>query len=169
MEFKQHVKGVLIAILSATVLLFVVSFFVGDEVRVSKTYVIKAPADSVYSFISNPENFKGIIAGSDDFKISFLKKGIGVQYEGYDSKLHTFRYKTFDNQLGLELIYIREEEEEAVFRYKLNPKENGSLLEYEKVWRIGGNPVTKMLSLGLDEDIEAGMKKDIDKIKKELK
>ena len=61
MEFKQHVKGVLIAVLSATILLFVVSFFVGDEVRVNKSFVVKMEADSLYTFIKNPDNFKNII------------------------------------------------------------------------------------------------------------
>ena len=109
MEFKQHVKGVLIAILSATFLLFVVSFFVGDEVRVNKSFVINHPSDSLFNFMKSPENFKSLVSGTEEVNISFLKKGIGVQYEGFDENLHTFKDKSFDKSQGLELMYFKRE------------------------------------------------------------
>lgn len=168
MEFKQHVKGVLIAICTATVLLFVVSFFVGDEVRVTNSYVINKNADSLFQIIKKPENFKKIIDGSEDFDLVSIKNGIGIQYEGFDSKLHTFKYKSFDKLLGLELSYFKEGEEQAVFKYKLIPKESGTVLEYEKIWKLSGNPLSKLLSIGVDEDIDEGMKKDIKKLKKSI-
>ena len=165
MEIKQHVKGVIIAVLSATVLLFVVSLFVGNEIRVTKTYVINSNCDSVYNFIKTPSNFKNLLSGTDDFQIEFLKNDAGVQYEGFDLNIHTFKYRTFDNIRGLELTYIKEGEEQAVFKYKITHRENASLLEYEKKWRIGSNPLVRIFSLGLDEDVEEGMKKDINKLK----
>lgn len=168
MEFKQHVKGVLIAILSATFLLFVVSFFVGDEVRVNKSFVINHPSDSLFNFMKSPENFKSLVSGTEEVNISFLKKGIGVQYEGFDENLHTFKYKSFDKSQGLELMYFKEGEEQAVFKYRLNSKKSGTLLEFEKVWKISGNPLAKMLSIGVDEDIEEGMKLDIKNLKKAI-
>ncbi len=166
MELKQHLKGVSIAVFSAIVLLFVVSFFVGDEVRVSKTYVVNSNPDSVYSYIKLPSNFKNLLHGTDDFQIELLKNDAGIQYEGFDLNLHTFKYRAFDNILGLELTYIKEGEDQAVFKYKITPKENASILEFEKVWRVGSNPLVKIFSLSLDEDIEEGMKKDILKLKK---
>ncbi len=165
MEIKQHIKGVIIAIFSATVLLFVVSFFVGSEVRVSKTYVINLNSDSIYKHIKSPSNFKNLLSGTDDFEIELLKNDAGVQYEGFDLNIHTFKYRYFDKILGLELIYLREGQEEAVFKYRIIPKENATILEYEKVWRVGSNPLIKIFSLGLDEDVEEGMKKDVKKLK----
>ena len=73
MEIKQHIKGVIIALISATVLLFIISFFVGDEIRVSKSYVIKHSSDVLYKFIKKPSNFKSLISGSDVLQIEFLK------------------------------------------------------------------------------------------------
>tara|TARA_B100000401_G_C52788940_1_gene712388 strand:+ start:399 stop:908 length:510 start_codon:yes stop_codon:yes gene_type:complete len=166
MEIKQHVKGVIIAVLSATILLFVVSLFVGNQIRVTKTYVINSNCDSVYNFIKSPTNFKNLLSGTDDFQIEFLKNNAGVQYEGFDLNIHTFKYRTFDNILGLELTYIKEGEDQALFKYKVTPRENASILEYEKIWRIGSNPLVRIFSLGLDEDVEEGMKKDIKKLKK---
>tara|TARA_Y100000589_G_scaffold3897_3_gene3485 strand:+ start:1017 stop:1526 length:510 start_codon:yes stop_codon:yes gene_type:complete len=166
MEIKQHIKGVIIAVLSATVLLFVVSLFVGNQIRVTKTYVVNSNCDSVYNFIKSPTNFKNLLSGTDDFQIEFLKNNAGVQYEGFDLNIHTFKYRTFDNILGLELTYIKEGEDQAVFKYKITPIENASILEYEKIWRIGSNPLVRIFSLGLDEDVEEGMKKDINKLKK---
>ena len=61
MTWQQHLRGVLIAIVTAVVLLFVVSFFVGDEIRVNKTYVVNSSADSVYAFIKSPKNFNKFI------------------------------------------------------------------------------------------------------------
>lgn len=168
MGIKQHVKGVIIAVCSAIVLLFIVSFFVGSEVRVLKTYVINSNSDSIYNYIKSPSNFKTLLSGADDFEIELLKNDAGVQYEGFDLNIHTFKYRPFDKILGLELAYTREGQDEAVFKYRVIPKENASILEYEKVWRIGSNPLMKIFSLGLDEDIEEGMKKDVKKLKKAL-
>tara|TARA_Y100000766_G_scaffold273189_1_gene273836 strand:+ start:570 stop:1088 length:519 start_codon:yes stop_codon:yes gene_type:complete len=168
MEIKQHVKGVIIAVFSAIVLLFIVSFFVGSEVRVLKTYVINSNSDSIYNYIKSPSNFKTLLSGTDDFEIELLKNDAGVQYEGFDLNIHTFKYRPFDKILGLELTYIREGQDEAVFKYRVIPKENASILEYEKVWRVGSNPLIKIFSLGLDEDVEEGMKKDVKKLKKAL-
>ena len=168
MTWQQHLRGVLIAIASATVLLFVVSFFVGDEIRVNKTYVVNSSADSVYAFIKSPENFNKFIEGTDVFDISFLADNKGVQYEGFDGELHQFKYVCFDNFKGLELSYFKEGEKLAVFKIKARPKENATLIEYEKIWKINFNPLNKIISLIADEDIEAGMKKDIYNIKKEL-
>jgi len=168
MEIKQHVKGVIIAVFSAIVLLFIVSFFVGSEVRVLKTYVINSNSDSIYNYIKSPSNFKTLLSGTDDFEIELLKNDAGVQYEGFDLNIHTFKYRPFDKILGLELTYIREGQDEAVFKYRVIPKENASILEYEKVWRVGSNPLIKIFSLSLDEDVEEGMKKDVKKLKKAL-
>ena len=166
MEIKQHVKGVIIAVLSAIVLLFVVSLFVGNKIRVTKTYVINSNCDSVYNFIKSPSNFKNLLAGTDDFQIEFLRNNGGVQYEGFDLNIHTFKYQSFDNILGLELTYSKGGEDQALFKYKITPRENASILEYEKIWRIGSNPLVRIFSLGLDDDVEEGMKKDVRKLKK---
>jgi hypothetical protein len=168
MEIKQHVKGVVIALMSATLLLFIISFFVGDEVRVSKSYVINSKSDSIYQFIKSPNNFKSLLSGTDNFEIEFLKKETGVQYEGVDLNIHKFKYRTFDNILGLELTYMKEGQNQAVFKFKIVPQEKASIIEFEKVWRIGSNPLVKLFSIGLDEDIEEGMKKDISKLKRAL-
>ena len=168
MTWQQHLKGVLIAITSATVLLFVISFFVGDEIRVNKSFVVNSSADSVYSFIKSPKNFNKFIEGSDAFDISFLADNKGVQYEGFDGYLHQFKYACFDKSKGLELSYYKEGEKLAIFKMKAKPKKNATIIEYEKIWKINFNPLTKILSLKADEDIEEGMKKDIFKIKREL-
>lgn len=168
MEIKQHVKGVLWAIVSATVLLFAISFFVGEEIRVSKSYVINAPADSVFNFIRKPRNFGYIIDGGKEFKLNYLKGDQGVQYEGFDGNLHTFKYKSFPNQKGAEIIYSRDGEDQAVFKYKASQKESGTVLSVDKIWRISPNPLVKIISMGSDEDLEAGMQKEIKSIKKEL-
>lgn len=165
MEIKQHVKGVLIAIISATILLFIISFFVGDEIRVSKSYIINSRSDSLYKFIKSPSNFKSLLSGTDNFEIEYLKKGLGVQYEGFDLNIHTFKYRAFDNILGLELTYIKEGLDQAVFKYKIIPSQGASIVEFEKIWRVGSNPLVKLFSLGLDEDVEEGMKNDIKKLK----
>mgnify|MGYP001160858754 FL=1 len=168
MEIKQHVKGVVIALISATVLLFTISFFVGDEIRVSKSYVINSKSHSIYKFIKSPANFKSLLSGTDNFEIEFLKKETGVQYEGVDLNIHTFKYRAFDNILGLELTYMKEGQNQAIFKYKIIPQQKASIIEFEKIWRIGSNPLVKLFSIGLDEDVEEGMKKDIKKLKKAL-
>ncbi|MBL56744.1 MAG: hypothetical protein CMP61_06120 [Flavobacteriales bacterium] len=168
MTVKQHIKGVLVAIVSATLILFVISFFAGSEVRVNKTYVINASADSVYAFIKSPKNFKKFIEGGDAFEIDYLPDSKGVQYEGFDGNLHQFKYACFDNAKGLELSYFKEGENMALYKMKAKSKEKATLIEYEIIWRIGVNPLSKILSLAADEDIEAGMKKDIANLKKEL-
>ena len=168
MGLKQHVKGVIIAVFSAIALLLVISFFVGDEIRVTKTYVINSKCDSIYNFIKSPSHFKKILYGTDDFQIELLKNNNGVQYEGLDLNIHTFKYRTFDNILGLELTYIKDGQAQAIFKYKITPKENASILEFEKVWRVGSNPLVRIFSLGFDEDVEEGMKKDVNKLKKAL-
>ena len=118
MELKQHVKGVLIAIGSAIVILFVVSFFVGSEVRVSKSYVLNSKVDSVYAFLKNPKNFQKWLDGSQEFKVNYLKEDGGIQYEGFQGDLHTFRYLTIDKINGLEIVYKREDDEMAVIKFK---------------------------------------------------
>jgi hypothetical protein len=168
MTWQQHLKGVLIAIATATVLLFVISFFVGDEIRVNKSFVVNSSADSVYSFIKNPKNFNKIIEGSESFDISFLPDNRGIQYEGFDGNLHQFKYACFENSKGIELSYFKEGENLALFKMKAKPKKNATIIEYEKIWKISFNPLSKILSLNADEDIEVGMKKDIYNIKKEL-
>ena len=168
MEIKQHVRGVLIAIGSAVAILFVISFFVGSEVRVSKSYVINSKVDSVYAFLKNPKNFQKWLDGSQEFNVNYLKEDGGVQYEGCQGDLHTFRYLTIESVNGLEIVYKREDEEMAVIKFKASEKNNGTILEYEKIWKISNNPIVKVVSLNLDEDIEEGMKKDIKRLKKEL-
>jgi hypothetical protein len=168
MEIKQHIKGVIIALISATVLLFIISFFVGDEIRVSKSYVIKHSSDVLYKFIKKPSNFKSLISGSDDLQIEFLKNEMGVQYEGFDLNIHTFKYRSFDKILGLELTYIKEGQDQAVFKYKIIPQQSASIIEFEKVWRVGSNPLVKLFSIGFNEDVEEGMNKDIKKLKNAL-
>lgn len=165
MEIKQHIKGIIIALISATILLFVISFFVGDEVQVSKSYVINSKPDLIYKFIKSPANFKSLLSGTGNFEVEFLKKERGIQYEGLDLNIHTFKYRAFDNILGLELTYFKEGQNQAVFRYKIIPQQDGSVIEFEKIWRIGSNPLVKLFSIGLDEDIEEGMNKDIKKLK----
>ena len=168
MELKQHIKGVLLAIVSATVLLFIISFFVGDEIRVAKSYVINSPADAVFNFISKPKNFGSVIDGGKEFNVTYLKNDGGVQYSGFDGRLHTFKYKSFSKQLGVEIIYSRDGVDQAVFKYKANVKESGTVLDFEKTWRLSSNPLAKIISLGSDEDLEAGMEKEIKSINKEI-
>ena len=165
MEIKQHIKGVILALISATLLLFIISFFVGNEIRVSKSYILNSNSDSLYEFIKSPSNFKSLLYGTDNFETEFLKKEIGVQYEGLDLKIHKFKYRPFDKIKGLELTYEKEGLDQAVFRYKIIPKSKASILEFEKVWRVGSNPLVKLFSIGLDEDVEEGMNKDIKKLK----
>ncbi len=165
MSWLQHIKGVLLAAIAALVLLFVISFFVGDEVRVRKSYVVNVKSDSLYAFIKNPLNFKNILDGTDDLKITILKNNEGVQYIGFDENLHTFKYNYLDRSKGLELNYFKNEEEQAVFKYKVIDKESGSILDIEKIWKIAANPLVKLLSMGSDEDIEEGMNSDVKLIK----
>ena len=122
MELKQHVKGILIAIGSAIVILFVVSFFVGSEVRVSKSYVLNNKVDSVYTFLKDPKNFQKWLDGSQEFKVNYLKEDGGIQYEGFQGDLHTFRYLTIDKINGLEIVYKREDDEMAVIKFKASAK-----------------------------------------------
>ena len=43
-------------------------------------------------------------------------------------------------------VYIKEGEDQALFKYKVTPRENASILEYEKIWRIGSNPLVRIFS-----------------------
>lgn len=168
MEIKDHVKGVLIAVLSASVLLFVIGFFVGDEVRVAKSAVVKNKSDSVFTFISSPRNFQKWAQGAEDFQVEYLPENAGLQYIGLDENLHQFKYKSFAKTNGLEITYKRNGEDMAVYKMKLTPKTEGVVVDYVKIWRISSNPLAKIVSLGLDEDLEAGMVKEFKSIKSHL-
>lgn len=168
MEIKDHVKGVLLAILSAGILLFVIGFFVGSEVRVAKSAVVKNNADSVFTFVSTPQNFQKWIQGADEFNVEYLPENKGLQYIGLDENLHQFKYKAFTKTNGLEITYKRNGEDMAIYKMKIIPKTEGAVIEYVKVWRISENPLAKIVSLGLDEDLEAGMAIEFKAIKKIL-
>lgn len=168
MSWWQHFKGVFYAIITAVVILFLISFFVGSEVRVSKSYVLNVPADSVYQFLKSPKNFNKWVDGASDFEISYPPKGLSLKYEGYKGGLHEFKYQCFDKSNGVELSYIRGGEKQAVYTLKCASENDGTILSYEKVWKLSPNPLLKIISIGLDEDIEVGMDKEVKNLKRYL-
>lgn len=168
MSWWQHTKGVVYASLAAIVVLFIVSFFVGSEVRVNKSYVINQPADSVYNFLKQPKNFSRWMDGAGDFAMNYSPDGKILKYEGYQGDIHEFRYETFDKSRGIELNYLREGEKLAVFTIRCLAEQEGTILKYEKVWKLSPNPLVKIVSIGMDEDVAKGMDKDIKLLKSVL-
>lgn len=165
MELKQHVKGVLLAIVTATVLLFVVSFFVGSQIMVHRDIVINADKDEVFNYIKQPSNFKNWMEGADEIEAVVNKKGDGIQYIGFDEKLHTFDYRISETAYGAEISYERDHELTAIFKIQVKQKAEGCVVNYEKIWNVSDNPLTKIFSLSMDEDIEIGMKKELMNVK----
>lgn len=168
MEFKQHVKGVLIAIASATILLFSISFFVGDQITVDHDVVVNASKEKVFEYLKDPQNFKDWMFGAEGVDPKPLVRGEGVQYVGFDKQMHTFKYLISESAGGLEIHYDKEEEPQAIFQLQVKAKEAGCVVYYVKMWNIGSNPLSKVFSLSMDEDILEGMKKDMKAVKAKL-
>lgn len=168
MELKQHVKGVLIAIASATIILFAISFFVGDQITVKHDLVVNAPKEKVFNYLKDPQNFKSWMYGAEGTDPKPLVRGEGIQYIGYDEKMHTFTYLVSESAGGLEINYDKEEERQAIFQLQVRDKEEGCVVVYVKIWNIGSNPLSKVFSLSMDEDILEGMKKDMKAVKSAL-
>tara|TARA_B110000211_G_C13983507_1_gene510591 strand:- start:19 stop:534 length:516 start_codon:yes stop_codon:yes gene_type:complete len=166
MEIKQHIKGVLLAIVSATVLLFAISFFVGSQILVNHDIIINADKDKVFNYVKQPENFLNWIEGSEGIIAKPTANGKGIQYIGFNEKLHTFNFFVSETASGVEINYTRENELVAVFKIQVKQKAEGCIVVYEKIWNISDNPLTKLFSMSMDEDIEVGMQKELMSLKK---
>jgi len=165
MELKQHIKGVLIAIVSATVILFAISLFVGSQIIVHRDIVVNADRDGVFNYLKQPKNFPNWMEGTDGIVIKETANGNGIQYIGFDEKLHTFKYLVSETAVGVEINYERDNELTAIFKLQVKQKADGSVVFYEKIWNVSDNPLTKIFSLSMDEDIEMGMKKELMNLK----
>jgi hypothetical protein len=165
MELKQHIKGVLIAIFSATVILFAISFFVGSQIVVHRDIVVNADKSAVFNYVKQPKNFPNWMEGTDGIVVKETTNGNGIQYIGFDEKLHTFKYLVSETASGVEISYQRNNELTAIFKLQVKQKSDGSVLFYEKIWNVSNNPLTKIFSLSMDEDIEMGMKKELMNVK----
>lgn len=165
MELKQHVKGVIIAIVSATVILFSISFFVGDQITVDHDLVINASKEEVFNYLKDAKNFKEWMYGTEGIDPKPMVRGEGIQYIGYEKKMHTFKYLVSESATGLEIHYDKDEEPQAIFQIQILQKDEGCLVKYVKMWNIGSNPLSKVFSLSMDEDILEGMKKDLMNVK----
>lgn len=169
MELKDHIKGVLVALASATVIIYVISFFVGSQLTVDTEVVLNAEADSVFNYMKEPANFGEWMSGTEDLRIEVNKKNNGVKYVGYDEYMHAFTYKVSNSAKGFEIHYRKEDEEMAIFKVQIKPLADGCMINYVKIWNISSNPLTRLFSTSLDEDVLAGMKKDLASVKKKFK
>ena len=166
MEIKQHIKGVLLAIVSATVLLFVISFFVGSQILVNHDIIINSDKEKVFNYVKQPQNFLNWIEGSEGINAKPTSNGKGIQYIGFNDKLHTFNFFVSENASGVEINYTKEGDLVAVFKVQVKQKSDGCIVIYEKIWNVSDNPLTKLFSLSMDEDIRVGMKKELMTLKK---
>jgi hypothetical protein len=166
MEIKQHIKGVLLAIVSATAILFTISFFVGSQILVNHDIIINSDKDKVFNYVKQPDNFLNWIEGSDGINAKPTANGKGIQYIGFNEKMHEFNFLVSETASGIEINYTKESELVAVFKVQVKEKAEGCVVFYEKIWNISDNPLTKLFSLSMDEDIEEGMKKELMSLKK---
>ena len=165
MEIKQHVKGVLLAVISATVILFSISFFVGSKILVNHDIIINSDTEKVFNYVKQPNKFLNWIEGVEGVKAAPTSDGKGIQYIGFNDKLHTFNFIVSRSASGIEINYKKENELVAVFKIQVRQKEEGCVVFYEKIWNVSDNPLTKLFSLTMDEDIKEGMKKELTNLK----
>lgn len=168
MEIKQHIKGVTLAVLSATVVLFGISFFVGSQILVNHDIIINSNTKKVFNYVKQPDKFLNWIEGSDGLKAKPTSNGKGIQYIGFNEKLHTFNFFVAEANSGVEINYERDNKLVAIFKIKVSQKGEGCIVFYEKIWNVSDNPLTKLFSLKMDEDIKAGMKKELMNLKRLL-
>lgn len=168
MEIKQHIKGVLIALISATVILFSISFFVGSKILVNHDVIINSDTEKVFNYVKRPDKLLNWIEGVDGVKAEPTLDGKGIQYIGFNEQLHTFNFIVSKRASGLEISYKRENKLIAVFKIQVRQKEEGCIVFFEKIWNVSDNPLTKLFSLSMDEDIKVGMKKELINLKRIL-
>ena len=165
MEIKQHIKGVILALISATVILFSISFFVGSKISVNHDIIINSNIEKVFNYVIQPDKFLNWIEGVEGVKAEPTLDGKGIQYIGFNKNLHTFNFIVSRSASGVEINYKRENKLVAVFKIQVRQKEQGCIVFYEKIWNVSDNPLTKLFSLSMDEDIKEGMKKELTNLK----
>ena len=111
--------------------------------------------------MKQPDKFLNWIEGVEGVKAEPTSDGKGIQYIGFNDKLHTFNFIVSRSASGVEISYNRENKLVAVFKIQVRQKEKGCIVFYEKIWNVSDNPLTKLFSLTMDEDIKEGMKKEL--------
>ena len=170
-------KTIGIVLLSAVVLLLVISFFLPSHMHVERTRVIKAKPDAVFAQVNDLKNWMNWMPWNKkdpNMQIEWGSQtaGVGASYtwksehnEVGNGKMNIS--KSEPNALVETQMYFMESDEPATGTFKLEPTEGGTKVTWSMDSDAGMNPMWKFMGLMMDgmvgPDFEKGLE-DLDRV-----
>lgn len=167
MTWKDHVRGVLIALGIAIVSIFGLSLMMSSQVIVQEDVVVNQPDSTVYNFLRDEGNLRLWISELEGIELR-EKSGGNYQYVGANSALHDLQIYTFDKNQSVELNFFKDGEKIAVFNLICDKVGEQSLVKISQFWYIGVNPISKLMAYNMDEQLEEKLKDDLYRLKLEI-
>lgn len=140
----DHIKGVLIALGIAIVVIFALSLLMPQQIVIEDEVVINKSQDSVYLFLKEPKHVKHLFGDLEKVVLQEKESGTFV-FKGGDGELYQLEVKAADQANGIEVNYFKSGEKTGVFIFKTKAFQNQTLLSQVQFWNLGLNPITKLL------------------------
>ena len=163
----QHVKGVLLALGIASVLLFLLSLLIPQQLVLTQEIVINQSQDSVYSYINDKKNIQNWMSDLKGLNLN-VKNDHELIFKGRDEHLYRLEFLSANKAKGLEIQYFKEEEKKGVFVFYTKSQGNQTILTHQQFWNVGLNPVKKLLAFKSKKSTLEIIKKDLIQLKKTI-
>ena len=142
----QHAKGVIIAFLIAVASIFLLSFLMPSQIVIQKRVLVKESPAITYVHLKDIKEYTQWMSGLSGRKIDFPSEN-KLLFEGDDHQIHEFEVVVFDQSKSVEITYYQEKEKKAVLILTTSKVEGGTWINYQQIWDLGWNPITKLLAL----------------------
>lgn len=163
----QHVKGVLIALGIAAVLLFLLSLLIPQQLVLVNETVVNKNQQSTYDFIKEKSNLQSWVTDLNGLLLE-EKDSTTLIFKGRDEQLYRLEFYDSDRAKGIEIRYFKNEEKKAVFVLSTKSQGEQTIIKQQQYWNLGINPFKKLLGFKSKEKSLDVMSRDMTKLKKRI-
>ena len=168
----QHVKGVLIALGIAAVVVFLLSLLIPQQMVLIQETIVNEPQDSVYSFIKEKENLQTWVTDLNGLrleeKLTANKNYEELTFTGHDKSHYRLEFYNSDRAKGLEIRYFKEDEKKAVFFITTKSQGAQTIVSLQQFWNLGINPFSKLIAFKSKKKSQEVLERDLTKLKKRI-
>ncbi|MCO4294789.1 SRPBCC family protein [Solitalea sp. MAHUQ-68] len=167
-------KNLLVGLVSIIILLVIISFFLASEYTVSRTTVIKAPVEKVYSEFNDLNHWLTWNSFDDDFPdIKYTTtdpgNGVGAKQSWVSEKMNGSMTITesVPNKHVKILLQFEGFDDPLQANIDMEPVAEGTKVTWTDEGKLGKNPVYKYMGLMMDKMMGGNMEKSFENIKKQ--
>lgn len=161
---KQHIKGVLIALIVAVASVFLLSLLMPSQIVLEQKVFVRAKPEKCYLELKNKQGYQEWLEGLRNQKLDLSKKN-EILINSKDGNLYRMKASWFPKRNSVEWLYFKEEDKQAVLMLTVNGNQEGSWIKFQQIWDLGWNPIAKLIALRSREETERNMSNELIQLK----